>query len=339
MATSNLNRDKNILENVHNAPIQPTRRGFLAKAGLASAVGGLIAAQDILSSASAKEKVISQTVSEHARPTTHDPSVFKLKRWTPTKTGNFNLADPLDNHYAFAKVQANLAGEYTWLAQYGWIIIAPPNEPAFPFLGRVTVAKVFATPTSEEYAPKVGDHDYMIWGTFTTTHVDPRNFEPVEKILNPYTGNVIDVPTLHYADKLVIRLGQSIVVPGIDPAFYTQPWDAEGGFSQHFIDAGDEISYTVLGSQQESGPHQPRCDVGYWTAKRRDLMDSSLRAINVRRDYSVIQKMTEYPWYGAEAGDPAQLLVHLTGVKTHDTQELPSFVKSLILDRFSERYE
>lgn len=49
--------------------------------------------------------------------------------------------------------------------------------------------------------------------------------------------------------------------------------------------------------------------------------------------------MTEYPWYGTEASDPAQLLVHLTGVETHDTQKLPSFVQSLVLGRFSERYE
>lgn len=338
MVASNSNCDKTASIQSAAAQTLPTRRGFLAKAGITSAVGGLIVAKDIFSIAAAEEKAVNQTLSEHARPTTHDPSVFKLERWTPNKTGNFNLADPIDNHYAFAKVQANLAGEYTWLAQYGWILIAPPNEPAFPFLGRITLAKVFVTPTSEEYAPNVGEHDYMLWGTFTTTHVDPRNFTPVEKILNPYTGKVIDVPTLHYADKLVFRLGQSIVVPGVDPAFYTQPWDADGGFSQHFIDAGDEISYTVLGSAQKSGPHQPRCDVGFWSAKRSELMNPRLRAIDVRRDYSVIQKMTEYSWYGAEPGDQAQLLVHLTGTKTHDQQKLPAFVKTLILDKYASRF-
>ena len=47
-------------------------------------------------------------------------------------------------------------------------------------------------------------------------------------------------------------------------------------------------------------------------------MDPAKRAIDTKRDYSVIQKVTEYGWYGEEPGDPAQLLVHLTGMKTHD---------------------
>ena len=37
--------------------------------------------------------------------------------------------------------------------------------------------------------------------------------------------------------QFVYRLNQSIIVPGVAPAFYRQPWDEEGGFSQHKIDA------------------------------------------------------------------------------------------------------
>ena len=149
---------------------------------------------------------------------------------------------------------------------------------------------------------------------------------------------MIDVPTIHYADRLSYRFGQSIVVPGVDPAFYTQPWDADGGFSQHFIDAGREVTYTVLGSSQHDGPHQPRCDVGFWSVSRDDLMNPSLRSIDTQRNYSVIQKITEYGWYGAPAGDPAQLLVHLTGLKTQNTARLPSFIRELVLERFPERF-
>jgi len=52
-----------------------------------------------------------------------------------------------DNCFAFAKAQANLSGDYYWLAQYGWILICPPGEPAYPFLGRLTLAKVLFAPT------------------------------------------------------------------------------------------------------------------------------------------------------------------------------------------------
>ena len=63
----------------------------------------------------------------------------------------------------------NLSGDYYWLAQYGWILICPPGEPAYPFLGRLTLAKVLVTPTDPSWAPDVGEFDYTIWGTFTTT--------------------------------------------------------------------------------------------------------------------------------------------------------------------------
>ena len=316
-----------------------SRRGFMGGVGAALGLGGLLQAADVFSmAAQAEDEAINQTVSEHARSETLPEFGYSLPRWIPKHTGAFNLGDPRDNHFAFAKVQANLAGEYTWLAQYGWILICPPGKPAFPFLGRLTLAKVFVTAADEQWAPNAGEDDYTMWAVFTTTHVDPRNFEPVSRKLNPYTGKMIEVPTIHYADRLSYRFGQSIVVPGVDPAFYTQPWDADGGFSQHYIDAGSKVTYTVLGSSQHDGPHQPRCDVGFWTVSRDDLMNPALRSIDTERNYSVIQKITEYAWYGAPAGDPAQLLVHLTGLKTQNPARLPSFIRTLVLERFRDRF-
>ena len=316
------------------------RRRFLKQAslGIGVGLGGLLQPYDIFANSDDAEKAVKQSASEHARVESHPASSFDLPRWKPEFTGPYDLSAPFDNHFAFAKAQANLAGEYTWLAQYGWILICPPGKPAYPFLGRLTLAKVFVTAADPEWAPDPGEHDYTMWGTMTTTHVDPRNFEPVSRILNPYTGMMIDVPTINYADRLSYRMGQSIVVPGVDPAFYAQPWDADGGFSQHNIDSGDEISYTVLGSAQKDGPHQPRCDVGFWTVKRDDLMNPSLRSIDTRRDYSVIQKMTEYSWYGADAGDEAQIFAHLTGIKTQDIVRLPTLIRTNILEANSARF-
>jgi len=134
-------------------------------------------------------------------------------------------------------------------------------------------------------------------------------------------------------------LPQSIVVPGVDPKFYEQPWDRDGGFSQFNIDAGDEISYVVLGSAQKPGPMQPRCDVGFWTAKRTDLMDPAQTSIPIRRDYSVIQKLAEYDWYGVSKQDQAQLFVHMTGWRTDDHTKLPLPIKQHIYDRFTDRFD
>ena len=67
-------------------------------------------------------------------------------------------------------------------------------------------------------------------------------------------------------------------------------------------------------------------------------MDQAKRAIDTKRDYSVIQKVTEYGWNGVEPGDPAQLLVYLTGMKTHDPAKMPSFIRTHVIERFPDRF-
>lgn len=326
------------------------RRSLMGRAVTGLGAGAILASCDLLSSSESNAKddfvpqkrekgSIKQSVSEHARKTSLPDDAWSLPRYKPAKTGNFDLSKPLDNHMAWAKVQCDVAGGYSYLGQYGWLLVAPPGQPAYPILGRLTLAKVFLTPASEDMAPDLGEHDYAIWGTITTTHVDPRTFKPVDKIYNPYIDREIDVPTIDYADRLVYRLGKSIIVPGVDPVFYDQPWDRDGGYSQFNIDAGDEISYVVLGSSQHPGPQQPRCDVGFWTPKRSDLMNPNLTNIRTRRDYSVIQKLSEYPWYGAPVGDEAQLMVHLTGAKYATPEELPLPIKQHVYDRFKDRFD
>ncbi len=315
------------------------RRDFLRGAAFATAAGALIQPYDVMAMAEKDDqKKIRQSVSEHARPTTHPADVHKLPRWVPKKAGNFDLRNPRDNHLAFAKVQANLAGGYSWLANYGWIVMAPPGKPAFPILGRLLLSQIFITPATPDLAPDPGPDDYVMWGTFSTVYVDPRSFEPVSRILNPYNGKMIDVPKVDYADKLAFRVGKSILVPGVDPAFYTQPWDRDGGFSQHFIDTGENISYTVLGASQQDGAHQPRCDIGFWTVTRADLINSRKRSIDTQRDYSATFKVSEYAWYGVEKGDPAQLLVHMDGLKTHDIRKLPSMIRKYVLEPGKDRF-
>jgi hypothetical protein len=315
-----------------------SRRQFLRSAALVTGTASLVQPFDVLAMDEAAEKKIQQSASEHARPTTHPADIHKLARWKPARTGKFDLTSKFDNHFAFAKAQCNLAGAYSWLANYGWIILAPPGKPAFPILGRILLGQFFATPADPKLVDTPSEHDYMLWGTFSTVYVDPRSFEPVSRILNPYTGKMIDVPHLEYADKLAFRLGRSIVVPGVDPKFYDQPWDRDGGYTQHFIDGGQDISYTVLGASQQDGPHQPRCDVSLWTVKRADLMNPAKRSIDTRRSYSATFKVSEYAWYGVEKGDPAQLMVHMDGIKTQNAANLPNIVKRLVLDKSKGRF-
>lgn len=321
-----------------SSPHTTGRRDFLA--GAAGLAGGamLVQSGDVFAEADEAENAINQTVSEHARKVTLDPEAFKLPRWMPEKTGGYDLSSVDDNFFAFAKVQANLAGEYSWGGRYGTIMLCPPDRPAFPFLGRLTLTKVFVTSAEEADIPNKGPDDYVLWGTMTTTHVDPRTFEPVSKLRNPYTGKMMEAPTIHYADRLAYRKSQSIIVPGVDPKFYEQPWDKEGGFSQHYIDSGDEISYTLLGAAQKPGPQQPRIDYSFYTVKSDDLMNVSKRSIDTKRDYSALQKASEYSWYGVPRGDEAQLLVHMAGIKTQNIARLPKPIKTGILERHKDRF-
>jgi hypothetical protein len=305
----------------------------MAAGGLVYVTGG-----DLFAATDAPDKKINQSASEHARPTSHPPESRKIPRWKPGQSRRFDLAKPLDNHYAFAKTQANLVGTDSWLCEYGWVLFCPPGKPAFPILGRVFLARVFVTAPSKEMAPDTDEHSYVMWGTMSKVHVDPRTFEPVSKILNPYTGRMMETPVVHYADRLLYRVGKSIVVPGVDPAFYDQPWDRDGGYSPHHVDAGGETSFTVLGASQQAGAHQPRLDSAYWTVKTAELLDPAIRTIDTRRAYSAVMKATEYAWYGVEKGDQAQLMVNSTGIKTEDPARLPGMVRKLVLERFPERF-
>ncbi len=284
------------------------------------------------------ENAVIQQVSEHARAEDLPEGAFDLPRWKPSRTGNYNLQRPLDNHYAFAKVQANLAGEYTFMAKYGMVFLCPPGEPAYPWLGVVTLVQVFVTEADDDFVPDRGEHDYVMWGTFSTVYCNPRTFEPLETAYNPYLDKMINVNNFNYADRLAYRLGKSIIVPGVDPAFYDQPWDRDGGYSQHHVDTGHEIAYGVLGSAQHSGPHQPRIDYAWWAAKTDDVMDPTKRAIDCNRSYSSLMKLSEYPWMGAEQGDQAQIFQLANSVKTQNPARLPDFIKPIILDRYPGRF-
>lgn len=123
-----------------------TRRVFLATTGLGLGFAGLIRAQDVFSMAWEGDEAMHQTVSEHARRESLPADAFELSRWVSDHRALYDLGDAYDNHFAFAKVQVNLSGDNYWLPQYGWILICPPGESAYTFLGRLTLAKSSAAP-------------------------------------------------------------------------------------------------------------------------------------------------------------------------------------------------
>ncbi len=306
--------------------------------GLAAGSLSYVMGSDLFAATDDPSKKINQSASEHARPTSHPPQARRLARWKPGQTRRFDLSRPLDNHYAFAKTQANLIGTDSWLCEYGWVLFCPPGKPAFPILGRVFLAHIFVTAPDRDMVPDADEHAYVMWGTMSKVHVDPRTFEPITRLLNPYTGRMMEAPVMHYADRLVFRPGKTIVVPGVDPAFYNQPWDRDGGYSQHHINAGEETSYTVLGASQQAGAHQPRLDSAHWTVKTAELLDPAYPTIDTRRAYSAVMKATEYAWFGVEKGDAAQLMMNTTGLKTEEPKRLPEMVRRLVMQRFPERF-
>lgn len=95
---------------------QATRRELLLTVGLGLGFAGLIRTQDAFSMAQDEGDAVHQTVSEHGRRESLPEDAFDMPRWVPEHTGRYDLSDPYDNHFAFAKAQANLSGDYYWLA-------------------------------------------------------------------------------------------------------------------------------------------------------------------------------------------------------------------------------
>lgn len=287
---------------------------------------------------SGKKQTEKLQVSEHARPTEIDPEAYDRPRYIRDQTGPYDLSNPFDNHFAWLKTNHNLGGHLDWFAQFGWIMLCPPGEAPYPFLGRISLGQAHLTEADPDLVPNAGPHDALAWSSFTTLHVDPRTLQPVDELRNPYTGEFMDLSPIKYADRLAVRLGQSIVVPGVDPKFYEQPWDRENGFSQHFYDAGDEIVYTVLGAAQKPGPLQPRLDVAHWNVTRKDLMDPTKRAIHCRRTYAAVFKASEYAFTTVPMGDETQMFVQTQGVRTSNLAMVPAPVHYL-LHNFKDRYK
>ena len=317
------------------------RRQFLAGAAAVAGGAAIVNAPDAMamvrSAPADKKQTVQQTVSEHARPERIDPAAYDLPRFISNRTGSYDLSDPLDNHYAWLKVAHNLGGHFDWFAQYGWIMFCPPGKPPFPMLGRIMLGQAHLTHADPALVPDPSPHDALAWSSFVTMHVEPRTLKPVDRLLNPYTGKMMDLSPLYYADRLATRYGKSVLVPGVDPKFYEQPWDREGNFSQHFYDAGDEIAYTVLGAAQKPGPQQPRLDTALWTVKRADLMDPAKSTIDCRRGYASIQKASEYKFTTVPLGDESQMFIQTQGVRTSNTAMLPAPVR-YILENFKDRF-
>lgn len=320
------------------------RRQFLT--GAATVVGGIsvLNSSDVWAMADKNEPVhepeVHHSLSEHVRPKKLDPASYDLPRFMPEKTGNFDLTQPLDNHYAWVKTAHNLGGKIDWYAQYGWVMFCPPGQPSYPFLGKIQLGQSHITYAQEhpDLVPDPSPHDALAWSSFVQVYCDPRTLKIVDEMRNPYTGEMMDLSPKFYADRLATRFGKSVLVPGVDPKFYEQPWDREGGFSQHFYDAGDDITYTVLGSAQKpSEDLQPRVDVAFWSVAREDLMNPDMRSIDCRRNYAVIQKAAELPWSTVPVGDMSQVLGHSQGYRTSNTSLLPAPCRKL-LDNFPDRF-
>ena len=87
----------------------------MATAGLVLGFAGLIHMHDVFSMAQEGNKAVHQTVSEHTRRESLPADAFDLPRWVPDHAGPYDLSDPYDNHFTFAKARANFWGITT-----GW---------------------------------------------------------------------------------------------------------------------------------------------------------------------------------------------------------------------------
>lgn len=315
------------------------RRQMLGGAGVLAAGLAMMSAPDAraMTQSGKKQKKKAQ-VSEHARAESIDPASYELPRFISDKTGPYDLDDPLDQHYAWLKANHNLGGYIDWYAQFGWIMLCPPGEAPYPFLGRISLGQSHLTPADPSIIPDVGPHDVMSYATFTTMHVDVRTLNVVDEIRNPYTGEYMDLSPIKYADSLATRFQKSILVPGVDPKFYEQPWDRENNFNQHFYDAGEDIAYTVLGAAQKPGPMQPRLDTAFWNVKRKDLMDPRKKAIDCVRNYAAVFKASEYAFTTVPMGDETQMFVQTQGMRSVNSALIPKPCRYL-MNNFPERYK
>jgi len=314
------------------AGYDPMRRMVLG--ALAGTVGLIAAAQTGRAQDDAETGGEEPIFNAYERKRTFDRDEMDGAPWVAAQTGEFDLADPAQNRLARLKMTNNLVGRRTYIPMLVRMVIGREPNPGGPLLGAASMFTwQLQVPNPEEF-PDAPDGTALMRSMFTARYLDPETMEPVERLLNPFSGEMMEVEDYIFVENF-------LTFPNGGSRFVEERQFADDDPSKPklslFKKWGDELVLFAGGVYSKPGPHQPRFTENMWGSAHADVMNPDVELIETRYSFMGVNKAYEKPWAGYRVGDADILCSLAHGKKVHSAEDLPDFHKRVLAEKYPDR--
>lgn len=311
----------------------PIRRAFLAALGSAAAVLALSPSTRVeaqTSDSGTNEDIFNA----YNRTKSFDKNEMNGVPWVASQQGNFDLDDPVQNNLAKLKMTNNLVGERTYIPMLVRLMIGREQLPGGPFLG---AAGMFTwqlqVPDPTEF-PDIPEGTVLSRSMYTSRYLDPATMEPVEQLLNPFNGKMMEVEDQLFIENfLLYPKGGALLVE--EPQFVND--DPDVPKMRQFKKWGDELMLFQGGVYDEPGIHQPRFTENMWASPYDDVMNPDAKLVDTRYTFTGLNKAYEKPWAGYTTSDTDIICDLAYGKKLHSVEALPDFHKRVMAEKYPDR--
>lgn len=321
-----------------NAGPEIDRRSLLSRFGAAGVMGSMIGASVIPESLANDDATIDANVGSAKLP-----DYFKDKKGKPgiiDVRPPFDLSDPLSKWAAVTKITSNLVGAKAYVPMYTRAFLLPENQPPVPVYGHMGFwTWLIQKPDPEEF-PDAEEGQFIQRALYTGRTLHPWTYEPVDEILNPITGKMVETQ---------ISLGGAtfFITPAKGLDYYDR--DTFGSRDDYvaqairnggapFLRNNEKISALLADIHRGEGDHQPRGDTSFWTVNYDELMDPDTPLIKTDYSLSGIQRAAQVQtWLGLEEGDRTQLMWGLKGEKVFSLDDFPEQIREWAISEHPDR--
>lgn len=309
--------------------IDPMRRMLLSTIGSTVALAAC-AAGDEVEAKEDKEEVFSS----YNRMRDFTNGEMDGRPWVSDKLGNFDLEDPVDNNLVKLKMTNNLVGKRTYIPMIVRMHLAREETPGGLLFG---AAGMFTwqlqEPDPTEF-PNLPDGTIVSRSMFTSRYLDPKDMEPVDRLLNPYNGKMMEVEDNIFAENFLIY-------PNGGGKFVEEPqFSNDDPNEPKFANIkkwGDELILFNGGVYSDPGIHQPRYTENMWRCDYNDVMDPGKTLIPMSYAFNSTKKAYEKPWAGYTTEDRDLMISLSVGKKVHSVEDIPDFHRRVMVKKYPNR--
>lgn len=254
--------------------------------------------------------------------------------WVADQLGNFDIEDPVQNNLAKLKMTNNLVGERTYIPMLIRLMIGREQQPGGPFLGAAGMFTWQLQEPDREQFPDVPEGTVVSRSMYTSRYLDPATMEPVEQLLNPFNGVMMEVEDQLFIENfLLYPKGGAMLIE--EPQFVND--DPDVPKVKQMKKWGDELVLFQGGVYDEPGIHQPRFTENMWASPYDDVMNPDVPLVDTRYTFTGLNKAYEKPWAGYSTADNDIICDLAYGKKVHSVDALPDFHKRVMAERYPDR--